>query len=164
MYTDTAFALRTLDQKGYRELDPAMAARGVGARDFWKLYRAGQLVRLWSAVHRRSSALQSLGEALAGRLVRAQRPIGLRDVSLSEIQGSEGRNDDFDVTFRPLRPHHRDRWLNIFAARQRGAALPPVELIQVGERYFVRDGHHRISVARALGQEEIEANVTVWEL
>jgi hypothetical protein len=42
--------------------------------------------------------------------------------------------------------------------------LPPVVLVQVGDVYFVRDGHHRISVARALGQLDIEAEVTVWHL
>jgi hypothetical protein len=41
--------------------------------------------------------------------------------------------------------------------------LPPVELIQVGDVYFVRDGHHRISVARMMGQDSIDAEVTVWE-
>jgi hypothetical protein len=42
--------------------------------------------------------------------------------------------------------------------------LPPVSLIQVGDRFYVRDGHHRVSVARALGQQYIEADITVWEL
>jgi hypothetical protein len=45
-----------------------------------------------------------------------------------------------------------------------GVPLPPVHLIQVGDVYFVRDGHHRISVAKALGQTQIEANVTVWNV
>jgi hypothetical protein len=49
-------------------------------------------------------------------------------------------------------------------ARQQGLSLPPVELTQVGEVYFVRDGHHRISVARALGQTDIEAEVRVWQV
>lgn len=48
-------------------------------------------------------------------------------------------------------------------AQQQGRSLPPVELIQIGEVYFVRDGHHRISVAQTMGQEQIEATVTVWE-
>ena len=45
-----------------------------------------------------------------------------------------------------------------------GDIAPPVELIQVGDLYFVRDGHHRISVARAMGQEAIEAKVTAWHV
>jgi hypothetical protein len=54
--------------------------------------------------------------------------------------------------------------LGIATARQRGKPLPPVELIQVGDVYFVRDGHHRISVARALGQRDIGAEVMVWQV
>ena len=46
----------------------------------------------------------------------------------------------------------------------RGRSLPPVELIQLGDAYFVRDGHHRISAAAALGQQEIDAQVTVWQV
>lgn len=49
-------------------------------------------------------------------------------------------------------------------ARQQGKALPPVRLVQVGDLYFVRDGHHRISVARALGQQDIKARVTIWQV
>ena len=49
------------------------------------------------------------------------------------------------------------------AAVQTGQHLPPVELIQVGSAFYVRDGHHRISVARVLGQVTIEAEVTVWD-
>jgi len=45
-----------------------------------------------------------------------------------------------------------------------GTPLPPVELVQVGDVYFVRDGHHRISVARTVGQRDIEAEVTVWHV
>ena len=56
------------------------------------------------------------------------------------------------------------RWLGVAAARDHGKVLPPVVLVQVGGVYFVRDGHHRISVARALGQLDIEAEVTVWQV
>jgi hypothetical protein len=51
----------------------------------------------------------------------------------------------------------------VYSARERGAHLPPVELTRVGGTYFVRDGHHRISVARATGQDYIEADVSAWE-
>jgi hypothetical protein len=54
--------------------------------------------------------------------------------------------------------------MSIARARDRDKALPPVELIQVGDLYFVRDGHHRISVARAVGQRYIEAEVTAWQV
>jgi hypothetical protein len=57
-----------------------------------------------------------------------------------------------------------NRWLSVAAARDQGKGLPPVVLVQVGDVYFVRDGHHRIAVARALGQLDIEAQVTVWHV
>jgi len=47
-------------------------------------------------------------------------------------------------------------------ALDEGLVLPPVQLIQVGADYYVRDGHHRVSVTRALGLDVIEAEVTVW--
>jgi hypothetical protein len=81
-------------------------------------------------------------------------------VPICQIRGSEGRCSDFDRNFNPLQDHNRVRWLRIAAARQRGRSLPPVELVQVGDFYFVRDGHHRVSVARALGQPFIAARVT----
>jgi hypothetical protein len=49
-------------------------------------------------------------------------------------------------------------------ARDESVPLPPIKLIQVGDCYYVRDGHHRLSVARALGEQFIEAEVTVWEI
>jgi hypothetical protein len=88
----------------------------------------------------------------------------MRTVPIEQIQGSESRSHEFDRNFNPLRGYNKDRWLSIAMARQRDKALPPVELIQVGEVYFVRDGHHRISVARALGQQDIEAEVVVWQV
>lgn len=67
--------------------------------------------------------------------------------------------DSGDCSFYPVRDHNQGRWLGVATARQEEKSLPPVELIQVGDVYFVRDGHHRISVARALGQPVIEAEV-----
>ena len=55
------------------------------------------------------------------------------------------------------------RWQSVANALDEGVPLPPVQLIQVGAAYYVRDGHHRVSVNRALGQEVIEADVTVWQ-
>ena len=81
-----------------------------------------------------------------------------------QIRGSEGRCADFDADFRPLQTHSKGRWVNVAVARERGMGLPPVELIQVGDVYFVRDGHHRISVAKALGEEAVDAEVTVLDV
>ena len=89
---------------------------------------------------------------------------GIQMVAIERIRGSEGRSRDFDRNFRPLQAHTEGRWRSVAMARQEGKALPPVTLVQVGEAYFCLDGHHRISVARALGAHEIEAEVTVWQV
>ena len=87
-----------------------------------------------------------------------------RTVPIAQIRGSEGRAGDFDRDFNPLKDHVRRRWLGIAGAREQGTVLPPVSLVQVGGIYFVKDGHHRISVAKAFGQEAIEARVVVWQV
>lgn len=86
--------------------------------------------------------------------------VGVQSVSIERIQGSEGRIGDFDISFNPIHESSHGRWLNVASVRLAGAALPPVELIQFDGIYFVRDGHHRISVAKALGEEYIDVEVT----
>ncbi len=119
----------------------------------------GQLGQTWSALTRRARSLHRLPKTTTG----GQRFAGLQAVPLRQIRGTEGRADDFDRDFNPLTDHTRARWLSVFTAWEKGVTLPPVELIRVGETYFVRDGHHRISVARALGQDYVEGVVTARE-
>lgn len=102
-------------------------------------------------------------QGTAGRL-HNQRHLGSKMVRIADIQASEDRSGDFDRSFNPLETHTKSRWLSIAVARLNGQAMPAVELIKVGEVYAVRDGHHRISVARALGEDYIDAHVTAWEL
>lgn len=80
-------------------------------------------------------------------------------VPIRQIKGTYGRSTDFDATFNPLHERSRSRWISVAAAIRQRIPLPPVELVQVGDAFFVRDGHHRISVARAFGQEDIEARI-----
>jgi hypothetical protein len=117
-----------------------------------------------SALTGRSCRLFALAELDANCTVHARRHAGIRTVPIGQIRGSQDRSHDFDRDFNPLQEHSKGRWLGIAGARQGGKALPPVELVQVGDIYFVRDGHHRISVARALGQRDIEARVIVWHV
>ncbi len=120
--------------------------------------------QLWSALTRRPRHLLALAEIEDICTVKSCRYVGLRTVPIRRIRGSQGRSQDFDRDFNPLKEHTKMRWIGIAAARQAGKSLPPVELIQVGDVYFVLDGHHRISVAQALGQKDIEAEVTVWQV
>ena len=120
--------------------------------------------QLWSALTGRSHSLLSLAEVDAACTVDSRRHTGLQTVPISRIQGSEGRCNDFDSDFNPLQGHTRGRWRSVARARREGKPLPPVELVQVGDVYFVRDGHHRISVALASGQQDIEAEVMAWRV
>ena len=124
----------------------------------------GQWAQVWSTLTGRSRCLLALDEIEATCTVHTCRHAGIRTVPISQIRGSGGRSDDFDCDFNPLQDHNKRRWLSIAAARRRGKALPPVGLVQVGDVYFVCDGHHRISVARAMGQRDIEAKVMVWQV
>jgi hypothetical protein len=124
----------------------------------------GQRGQLWAGLTGRSRGLLALGEVGETSPSETRSGGGVRMVNISEIQGSESRSADFDRDFNPLQNHTEGRWLSVAQARQQGKTLPPVALIQVGDLYFVRDGHHRLSVARALGQKAIEATVEVWQM
>src|SRR3954452_9399678 len=86
--------------------------------------------------------------------------LGLTIVPLDSIVGTVDRAADFDRGFRPTSPRLRSRWERIAAAQRRGEALPPISLYKVGDLHFVRDGHHRVSVAKSLGRQDIDAYVT----
>lgn len=90
----------------------------------------------------------------------SENSLGFQVVPLEAIVGTIDRGRDFDRRFRPTSGRARGRWEQIAAAARRGESLPPVDLVRVGEIYFVRDGHHRVSVARALGRTDIDASVT----
>jgi uncharacterized ParB-like nuclease family protein len=84
---------------------------------------------------------------------------GLQEIPLDRIRGSVGRYDDFTSAFLPRKRHNmRQRWERVDVAMRAGRT-PPIEVYQVGESYFVLDGNHRVSVARQLGLETIEAYV-----
>ena len=91
---------------------------------------------------------------------RQQIEMGTRTVPLNQIVGSVGRYRDFTRTFLPRAGINAERWARIDAAMHSLEGFPPIELYKVGEVYFVRDGNHRVSVARANGLTHIEAYVT----
>jgi hypothetical protein len=85
---------------------------------------------------------------------------GRDTVELSRIVGSAGKHDWFDERFMPLHALSRERWKRIDRAFRLGHELPPVILYKLGNLYFVKDGHHRVSVARFHGAEWIDAEIT----
>jgi hypothetical protein len=139
-------------------------ARQAAVHLYQRAYLTGWLKRMASALIRPSSDLLNLTEVETNQPIKNCYSAGVQLVTLDQVQGSQGRCRDFDRAFYPLQHRTESRWLQVATAREAGIALPPVVLVQVGSIYFVRDGHHRISVARALGQTEIEAEVRVWQL
>ena len=136
------------------------SARGITRADcklFAIAYGRGKRRRFQSRFRKENGRLKDLAETKKSSAGRAASATGIITVAIASIVGSEGRVEDFDNEFNPLAMHNRDRWTGIAAARRQGKVLPPVELIRVGDEYYVRDGHHRISVAKASGQQEIEA-------
>lgn len=131
----------------------------------FELARRKAAWRDWlSRLTRKKNNLLSLDEIRQRLLLTGQHYLGYRMVPLDKIVGSEGRFLEFDRAFYPREKRTKDRWLKIDQAHYDDVVLPPVELIKVGQLYFVRDGNHRVSVARARGHQVIDAYVTEIEV
>jgi hypothetical protein len=145
------------------QTDATYRASQLAQHLYQRVCLLGQLGQWWASLTRQSWRLLNLAEIEATCIESTRYSVGLQTVRLEQIRGSQGRCQDFDRHFYPLHDHLASRWMRVATAWHLGIALPPVELVQVGEIYFVRDGHHRISVAKAFGQTEINAEVRVWE-
>jgi hypothetical protein len=108
------------------------------------------------------SRLVSLEQALGAAPPGNRRPLGLRAIPLDSIVGTAEATKAraFDRRFRPS-PASRRRWEGLWVAARRGSPLPPIAVFRLGARHFVGDGHHRVSVANALGMIAIDAEVVV---
>lgn len=131
---------------------------------FNSIRRRANLKQYWYGMRRQTGKLLDLESINDTCRITAQYDLGSETVPLGRILGSASRSQDYDAEFRPLSAHLRQRWVKIAALRLMNVSLPDVELIQIGDAYFVIDGHHRVSVARALGQKYIDAQVIVWHL
>ncbi len=150
------YQLTSLTFLGSSKESPS-SARRIASNLFNRALSQGLRSRFFGKLTGHGSTLLTLDhQPVACRENRSSR---ITFVPLDKIIGSEGRSEDFDQNFNPLQLHSRDRWVGIAVARRQGVALPPVELVQQGDRYFVRDGHHRISVAKIMGQLDIEARI-----
>jgi hypothetical protein len=107
----------------------------------------------------RCASLRSLDELLAGAQGRNRRDAGVRFVPIKQIVASAGRQDDFTRGFLPRAGANGARWVHLYERLRGMEGFPEVELLRIGSRYAVLDGHHRISVARVAGLREIAAHV-----
>ena len=128
--------------------------------DFERAYHRSWWRKFIARLTGRSNELLPFDEVRQAMPYRGQRDIGLQTVPLDKIVGSVGRYRDFDRAFLPTQRQTTERWVNIRKAHYRDVALPPVDLYKIGDVYFVKDGNHRVSVARDRNQTDIDAYVT----
>jgi hypothetical protein len=130
-------------------------------KDFHRALRRASLHRIKDRVLRRSAPGHVLSfEEARGALARwSQAYRGMRTVEVEKIAGSVGRCHDFDGSFLPCKQSMYVRWGRVDSAYHRGIELPAVSLYKIGDRYFVRDGNHRVSVARYHNVAALDAEV-----
>ena len=139
-----------------RLLDRMHGFGGAGIEDAGRRFD-----RLQRERRRRPSGCAYLPEDYGPAATAERRRLGVQPVEVTSIVGTVDphKAEAFDAEFRPP-PYGRQRWSQMCHAVQAGAALPPISVYRYQGRHYVRDGHHRVSVARALGQADIDAEVT----
>jgi len=129
-------------------------------RDFSHAYQKGFWRSIFNLIQKENNELLPFEEVLKHIPMRGQNYIGIRQIETDKIIGSVSRYNDFDRAFLPKQTHTRSRWESIDRAHFKQIILPPIEVYKVGDFYFVKDGNHRVSVARERGQVYVDAFVT----
>jgi ParB-like nuclease domain len=136
----------------------------------WSQLEADRAFAAASRARRRSAMRARLRRSCRGLLPVYDQPLrrragagpsrGVREIPVDEIYATTepNRAAQFDKNFRPA-PVMRCRWLSVWKAEHRGMQLPPILVVRVDDGYALRDGHHRVSVARARGAATIRAVV-----
>lgn len=131
--------------------------------DFLRMRRRQVMSRLAQWLRRSPDDVNIMlpfDEVVAALGRTGERRLGLQVIQLDSIVGTVDRAREFDRRFRPTSGQVRERWQRLALAQRRGESVPPIEVYRVGDMHFVVDGHHRVSVAHALGLKTIDAYVT----
>jgi len=129
-------------------------------QDFQSARQRAAMQEILAKLTGKTSQLISYDEVAEKLRLRVRVERGLQHIPVEAIVGSVGRYADFTRTFLPRRSEDEDRWARVRAAYlEEDMGLPPIEVYQVGEVYFVIDGNHRVSIARQDGNPTIEAHV-----
>jgi hypothetical protein len=135
-------------------------AKEQAARDFERAHWRAFMQDILSVARYEPTDLLPFEEVRQKLRLGSNSYLGIREIPLAQIVGSVSRYEDFTRTFMPRKTSTRHRWENLDKLAD-GSGWPPIEVYKVSDTYFVRDGNHRVSVARQLGAETIEAHV--WE-
>ncbi len=136
-----------------------MATNEQAAQDYERAIFKGFWRKILSRIRGQSNELLPFDDVRERLPVGGQHYLGLRQVRVDKIIGSMSRFRDFDRAFLPVQTTTKDRWISIDKAHYDDVILPPVDLYKMGEIYFVKDGNHRVSVARERGQIYLDAYV-----
>ncbi len=131
--------------------------------DFQRARRRQVLARLAQRLLREPddiNLIMPFDEVIAALGMKGERSLGLQIIRLDTVVGTAESRRDFDRRFRPTSGRVRERWERLALAQRRGEPIPPIDVYRVGEMHFVKDGHHRVSIALATGQTTIDAYVT----
>ena len=129
------------------------------SHQFFTLRTDARREALWARLMGKNTDLASFPEETPEKSPN-RRFSGTVDIPVEQIVGTINRQSDFDHKFRPLNKHLHDRWVDVYLTLDR-EGWPPILVHKVGENYYVEDGHHRVSIAQALGFAFIQAKV--WE-
>jgi hypothetical protein len=142
---------------GGRRSQPSIAA--LGELEFEEERHQAIRRALTSRVTRKSRTAPPLSTVVKAAGIAGEVDRGVQQIPLAKVKGSEIRSEDFDVSFQPRNRGLRQQWVQAFTLMEQGVEPPPIEVYQVGDVYFVKDGQTRVSVARHLGWDMIPAHV-----
>jgi hypothetical protein len=127
--------------------------------DFSKLRTRETLTHILTLLKPHNDEMLSLGDVRSLIKPNSETYRGMQTVPIDKIVGSEGRYKDFNRAFLPRHDKMMRRWIQVDIAHYKNIVLPPIKCFEVGGVYFVRDGNHRVSVAKAQDAEYIDAEV-----
>ncbi len=141
-------------------MDDEFSNFSAAINEFYRARNRAQLQEIIARIRGESTQLLNYDEVR--KRLHAQGAIdrGLKEIPIASIVGSCGRYNDFTRDFLPKKDSIKDRWARVLAAIGGVKGLPPIEVYKIGDAYFVKDGNHRVSVARQLGIIYIQAYVT----
>jgi nucleotide-binding universal stress UspA family protein len=130
--------------------------------DFRSARAKARLQHLWTSITGKSDELLQYDDITRKMHIAGQSSKGLKEIPVEAIVGSVNRYFDFDKNFLPLRDEDMERWARVKAMMTSPGSpgLPPIRVYKIGEAYFVMDGNHRVSIAKQMGMEKLEAHVT----
>ena len=133
--------------------------QSMARSDFSRVRLKESIGRILTLLKAQKDEMLSLGDVRSLLRPDSETYRGMQTVLIDRIVGSEGRYKDFNRAFLPRHDKLMRRWIRVDEAHYRNIILPPIKLFEIGGAYFVRDGNHRVSVAKAQGAEFIDAEV-----